>query len=334
VADGVNRRWTLVSRPVGMVGVDNFHYGEEPRPQAGEGQCLVQTLYVSLDPAMRGWLNDRPSYVPPVAIGAVMRAGGVGRVVESYDPTMPVGSLVTGLTGWQEYIVPRGGFQVIPDGVSPEVALGALGATGMTAYFGLFDVGKLKDGETVVVSGAAGAVGSLVGQLAKIKGCRVVGIAGSPEKCAWVVDDLGFDACVDYQTENVGRRLRELCPEGVDVYFDNVGGPILDQVLVRLNLRGRIVLCGAISTYNATEPRPGPAFLSTLIPKRGRMEGFIVFDYADRYPEAIEAMGGWLAAGTLKARSQVVEGLEKAPQALLMLFDGANTGKLVLKVAE
>ncbi len=334
MADGVNRRWTLVSRPVGMVGVDNFHYGEEPRPQAGEGQCLVQTLYVSLDPAMRGWLNDRPSYVPPVAIGAVMRAGGVGRVVESYDPTMPVGSLVTGLTGWQEYIVPRGGFQVIPDGVSPEVALGALGATGMTAYFGLFDVGKLKDGETVVVSGAAGAVGSLVGQLAKIKGCRVVGIAGSPEKCAWVVDDLGFDACVDYQTENVGRRLRELCPEGVDVYFDNVGGPILDQVLVRLNLRGRIVLCGAISTYNATEPRPGPAFLSTLIPKRGRMEGFIVFDYADRYPEAIEAMGGWLAAGTLKARSQVVEGLEKAPQALLMLFDGANTGKLVLKVAE
>lgn len=334
MADGVNRRWTLASRPVGMVSVDNFHYDEEPLPQLEEGQYLVQTLYVSLDPAMRGWLDDRPSYLPPVAIGAVMRAGGVGRVVASRDPAMPVGQLVTGVTGWQEYIVPRGGFQVVPAGVSPDIALGALGATGMTAYFGLFDVGKLKDGETVVVSGAAGAVGSLVGQMAKMKGCRVVGIAGSADKCAWVVDDLGFDACINYQTENVGRQLRALCHGGVDVYFDNVGGPTLDQVLLRLNTRGRIVLCGAISTYNATEPQPGPAFLSTLIPKRGRMEGFIVFDYADRYDEAVKAIGAWLAEGKLKARSQVVEGLEKAPEALRMLFDGANTGKLVLKVAE
>ncbi len=330
----VNRQWVLASRPSGMVGEENFRFVEAPIPDPGEGEYLVRTLYVSVDPAMRGWLVDRPSYVPPVGIGEVMRASGAGRVVASNNSSMPVGRIVTGLTGWQDYAVAREGFRPLPDGVTPEAALSVLGLTGMTAYFGLFDVGELEEGETVVVSGAAGAVGSVAGQIAKIKGCRVVGIAGSPDKCAWVTDDLGFDACIDYRAEDVGRRLRETCPDGIDLYFDNVGGPILDLALARINERARIVLCGAISSYNATEPRPGPSNLGVLIPKRGRMEGFIVFDYASRYKEAAREMGAWIAEGKLQSREQLVEGLERAPDALRMLFEGANTGKLLVKVAE
>lgn len=332
----VNRQWLLASRPQGMVGEDNFRLVEGPIPEPGDSEYLVRTLYVSVDPAMRGWLVDHPSYVPPVGIGEVMRASGVGRVAASNSPDMPVGGLVTGLTGWQDYAVARKGegFRPLPDGVSPEAALSVLGLTGMTAYFGLFDVGKLEEGETVVVSGAAGAVGSVAGQIAKIKGCRVVGIAGSAGKCAWVTGELGFDACIDYRAEDVGRRLRETCPDGVDLYFDNVGGPILDQVLARINERARIVLCGAISSYNATEPQPGPSNLGVLIPKRGRMEGFIVFDYAGRYKDAAREMGAWIAAGKLTSREQLVEGLERAPAALRMLFEGANIGKLLVKVAD
>jgi NADPH-dependent curcumin reductase CurA len=281
-----------------MVGEEHFRFTAAPVPEPGPGEYLVRTLCVSVDPAMRGWLADRPSYVPPVQLGEVMRAPGVGRVVQSHDPCAPVGQLVMGFTGWQDYVVPRDGLlgiRPLSAGVSPEMALSVVGHTGMTAYFGLFDVGKPSAGETVVVSGAAGAVGSVAGQLSKIRGCRVVGIAGRATKCAWVTDELGFDACINYRTEDVGRRLDETCPDGIDLYFDNVAGPLLELVLARINLHARIVRRGSISTYNATEPQPGPANLHMLIVKRARMEGFLIFDYADRYDEAARrwASGSW-----------------------------------------
>lgn len=331
-----NRQFRLASRPTGMVTSDNWSLSEEPVPQAGEGEFVAKVLYISLDPAMRGWMNDRRSYVPAVQIGAVMRAIAAGRVVQSRHSDYQEGDYVVGLFGVQEYAASdgRGVIKVDPGMVALPVYLGALGMPGMTAYFGLLDIGKPKEGDTVVVSGAAGAVGTVTGQIAKIKGCQVVGIAGGEEKCRYIVDELGFDAAIDYKAEDVRAALKEHCPKGVDIYFDNVGGEVLDTVLTRLARGARIVICGAISQYNADGKMRGPSNYMSLLVNRARMEGFVVFDYADRYIEAAMEMAGWMAEGKLKSREHIVEGFEAFPETLLKLFTGENIGKLVLKVAD
>jgi NADPH-dependent curcumin reductase CurA len=328
-----NRQVRLAERPVGLPGPQTWSIDEADVPEPRDGQFVVKTEYVSLDPAMRGWLNDVRSYVPPVEIGAVMRAHAVGRVIASKHPDYAEGDAVSGTFGVREYAASDGrGVVKVDEDLAPLPSwLGALGMTGMTAYFGLFDVGKASSGDVVVVSGAAGAVGSVVGQLAKDAGCTVIGIAGGPDKCAWLTDELGFDAAIDYKAERVGRRLRELAPDGIDVYFDNVGGQILDDALARLRLNARVVICGAISTYNATEPQPGPARYMSLLVNRASMTGFVVFDYEDRYPEAAAAIGELIRAGKLTPREEVVEGgIAKFGETLNLLFEGANTGKLVL----
>ena len=330
----MNRQVCLKSRPVGMVKESDFEFGETALPEVPEGHVLVRTEMVSIDPAMRGWLNDVKSYVPPVQIGEVMRALGVGTVVQSKVDGIKEGDRVSSILGWQDYaLVPAKMAEVVPAGVSNEAALSVLGMTGRTAYFGFLDIGEPKEGETVVVSGAAGAVGSMVGQIAKIKGCRAVGIAGGAEKCSWLVDELGFDAAIDYKNENLRKRLKETCPDGIDIYFDNVGGEILDTVLTRINVGARIPFCGAISNYNATEPVPGPYNYASILVNRAKVQGFIVFDYVKRYGEAMRDMGQWVSEGKLKFKVDVVDGLENAPKALNMLFDGSNTGKLIVKVA-
>ena len=331
-----NRQVKLLSRPVGMVKRSDFEFTTSTVEEPGPGEVLVRVLYISLDPAMRGWMNEGKSYVPPVKLGEVMRAGGVGRVVVSNDPSLAVGDYAVGITGVQDYAVAKAGAMTRVD---PKLAplpryLGALGMPGMTAYFGLLDVCDPKPGETVVVSGAAGAVGALVGQIAKIKGCHVVGIAGGSDKCRYLTDELKFDAAIDYKNQNVSEQLRVHCPKGVNVYFDNVGGEILEAVLAQLAMKARISLCGAISQYNNIEGIKGPRNYLSLLINRSRMEGFIVFDYAARYPEGARAMAGWLADGKLKAREDIVDGLETFPETLLKLFHGENFGKLVIKVAE
>jgi NADPH-dependent curcumin reductase CurA len=333
--DAVNHQFRLAARPQGMVGREHFDYVEEPLPELADGQVLVKILYISLDPAMRGWVNEGRSYVPPVQIGEVMRAGTVGVVVESKSEKLAAGDHVSGWLGVQQYGVcgENEVFKVNTEAVSLPTYLGALGMPGVTAYFGLLEVGAPKEGETVVVSGAAGAVGSVVGQIAKLKGCRVVGIAGGPEKCKWIVEELGFDAAIDYKNEDVSEALREHCPEGVDVYFDNVGGDILDAVLARLALKARVAICGAISQYNNLDSVKGPSNYMSLLVNRARMEGFVVVDYMGRAPEAVGEMAGWIADGRLIAREDVVEGFESFPEALQKLFAGENVGKLVLKVA-
>jgi len=328
----INHQVRLAARPSGLPRPTDWSLTTENVPDPGPGEFVVAISHLSIDPAMRGWMNDRPSYIPPVEIGAVMRAGGVGRVTASGHPGFAVGDEVTGVFGVQEYAVSDGrGVMKIDTSLAPPVTyLGALGVTGFTAYFGLLDTGKLKAGDTVIVSGAAGAVGSVAGQIAKIKGCRVIGIAGGPEKCRWLTEELGFDAAIDYRAGNVRKALREHAPRGVDVYFDNVGGEILDDVLACLARGARIVICGAISQYNETQVR-GPANYIMLLVARASMTGMLVFDYADRYPEAMAEMAGWYKAGRLVAREQVVHGgVGDFPATLLMLFDGANTGKLVL----
>ncbi len=332
----VNHQFQLAARPVGMPKRSDWSYTEEPVREPGEGELLVKVLYISVDPAMRGWMNEGKSYIPPVGIGEVMRAGAVGRVIASKNPGFSVGDYVSGMFGVQEYAVSSGkGITRVDTGVAPlPVYLGTLGMPGMTAYFGLLDIGQPKPGETVVVSGAAGAVGTVVGQIAKIKGCRVVGIAGGTEKCQYIVKELGFDAAVDYKGEDVKKAVRKHCPRGVDVYFDNVGGDILDAVLTQLARGARIVLCGAISQYNNTAPVKGPANYLSLLVNRASMRGMVVFDYADRYGGAAREMAGWMAAGKLKSREDIVEGLETFPATLLKLFKGENIGKLILKVAE
>jgi NADPH-dependent curcumin reductase CurA len=284
---------------------------------------------------MRGWLNDARSYVPPVGIGEVMRAAGVGRVVASRHPNFAVGDPVAGLLGVQEYTVSNGqGVVKVDPGRAPlPVYLGTLGIPGFTAYFGLLDVGKLQPSDTVVVSAAAGAVGTVVGQIAKLKGCRAVGIAGGPQKCAFIVDELGFDAAIDYKSEDVHAALRRTCPDRINVYFDNVGGDILDAALTRLARGARVVLCGAVSQYNNTGPMKGPSNYMALLVDRACMTGFLVFDFADRYGEAAREMAGWFATGKLKSHEDVVKGLETFPDALNKLFRGENMGKLVLEVA-
>jgi NADPH-dependent curcumin reductase CurA len=336
----INRQFRLAARPVGMPKTTDWQLTEEPLAPLGEGEVRVKVLYLSLDPAMRGWMNEGKSYIRPVAIGEVMRAGGVGVVEASNSPHVAVGDHVTGTFGVQQYWTgPVDARAAAAMKIDPALAplpawLNVLGMPGMTAYFGLTDIGQPKAGDTVVVSAAAGAVGATVGQVAKQLGCRAVGIAGGPDKCRYVVEELGFDACIDYKAGAVPAGLKEHCPQGVDVYFDNVGGDILDAVLARINLKARIVICGAISQYNNTTPVRGPANYLSLLVNRARMEGMVVFDYAARYPEGVQRLGAWLQAGAIKSREHVVEGLEHFPDALTMLFEGKNFGKLVLQVAD
>jgi NADPH-dependent curcumin reductase CurA len=330
-----NRQFRLASRPSGLPRSTDWSCTEQPVGSPLEGQVLVKVHYLSLDPAMRGWMNEGKSYIAPVAIGDVMRALGVGRVEESKHADFPVGAYVCGPLGVQQYAVVDGkGLARVDPSLAPlPVYLGTLGMPGMTAYFGLFDVGQPAPGQTVVVSGAAGAVGMVVGQLAKIKGCRAVGIAGGADKCRYLTSELGFDAAVDYKAVDVKKALRTECPAGIDVYFDNVGGEILDAALTQLARGARVVICGAISQYNNTGPVTGPANYLSLLVNRASMRGMVVFDYASRYPQAAQEMAGWMKEGKLKSREQIVKGLERFPDALLQLFRGENTGKLVLEVA-
>jgi hypothetical protein len=322
-----NRQIRLAARPSGLPQPSDWELTTEPVPTPGDGEFVVEISHISLDPAMRGWMNDMPSYLPPVGLGDVMRAGAVGRIAASEHPEFAVGDHVYAAFGAQEYALSDGAgvLKVDPSLAPLPTFLGTLGLTGLTAYFGLLEVGKLKEGETVVVSGAAGAVGSIVGQIAKIKGCRAVGIAGGPDKCAWIVDELGFDAAIDYKAEDVRVALREHTPDRIDVYFDNVGGTVLDAALTRL-------ACGGISQYNEQRPS-GPANYLAMIAARATMTGFLVFDYADRYGEAIAELAGWLSEGKLVSREFIVEGGVPAfPDTFLKLFEGENTGKLVLAV--
>ena len=345
-SDLVNHQVRLAARPTGLPTPEVWEHTTEPVAEPAEGTFLIRVTHISLDPAMRGWMNAGRSYIPPVEIGAVMRALAAGEVIASAHPDFAVGDHVTGVFGVQEYLtsdgkgvqkVELGGEAVVPGeaqdsaAVPIETHLAVLGMTGMTAYFGLFDVGALKEGETVVVSGAAGAVGSVVGQLARIKDCRVIGIAGGPEKCAWIVDELGFDAAIDYRSEDVNQAIRAAAPDGIDVYFDNVGGEILDAALARLRRGARVVLCGAISQYNSESGTKGPVNYLSLLVNSARMEGFVVSNYVDRWAEAGAEMAGWLREGRLHSHEHVVPGtVADFPDTLLKLFNGENTGKLVL----
>ncbi len=331
----VNPQCRLAARPVGLPKVSDWDYVEEPAPSAEDGQFLAEVQYISLDPAMRGWMNAGRSYIPPVEIGEVMRAAAIGRVVESRHPDYQVGESVSGVFGVQRYAISDGGGVTRVDtSLAPApVHLGTLGLSGLTAYFGLLDVGRPEPGQTVVVSGAGGSVGSVVGQIARIKRCRALGIAGGPEKCRWLVEELGFDAAIDYKADDVRSQLREHAPEGIDVFFDNVGGEILDEVLLRLSRGARVVISGAISQYNATESSRGPANYMQLLVMRASMTGFVVFDYAKRYPEAATELAAWVQAGELLSREDVVDGdIQQFPEVFLRLFRGENTGKLVLAV--
>jgi NADPH-dependent curcumin reductase len=332
----LNHQFRLAARPVGEPKRTDWNRTEESARDPGEQEVLVKALYLSLDPAMRGWMNEGKSYIPPVQIGEVMRAGGVGRVLASRHPGFAAGDHVYGTLGVQEYATLNGKqlTKIDPTLAPLPTYLGALGMPGMTAYFGLLEVGQPKEGDTVVVSGAAGAVGMVVGQIAKVRGCRAVGIAGGKEKCEYLARELGFDAAIDYKAEDVKKSLRAHCPKGVDVYFDNVGGDILDIALTQLARHARIVICGAISQYNSTTGVKGPANYLSLLVNRARMQGMVVFDYAERYPEAMREIAGWIAAGKLKAREDVVSGIETFPETLMKLFKGENLGKLVLKVAD
>ena len=337
----MNQQFRLAARPVGMPKRSDWQEVSEPVRDIVDGEIVVKALYLSLDPAMRGWMNEGKSYIRPVAIGETMRAGGVGVVVASKSDKFAVGDHVSGGIGVQAYWTGAANdktaafFKIDPRLAPLTTWLNTLGMPGMTGYFGLIESGQPKAGETVVVSGAAGAVGMTVGQVAKHLGCRVVGIAGGKEKCDFMVKEMGFDACIDYKAgpSAVKDGLKEHCPNGVDVYFDNVGGEILDTVLTRINLRARIVICGAISQYNNTTAVKGPANYLSLLVNRARMEGIVVFDYADRYHQGVAAMAKWMKEGSFKSKEDVVEGLSTFPEALLMLFEGKNFGKLCLKVA-
>jgi len=335
MTERINRQWRLAARPVGRFKDSDFKWTTEAVPQLKDGELLVHNRYLSLDPTNRGWANEIDTYLPAVRLGDVMRGGAIGEVEESRNPNYKPGDFVSGLLGWQEYAITNGtGISKLPNipGVPMTAHLGLFGHIGLTAYYGLLDVGQPKAGETLVVSAAAGAVGSLVGQIGKIVGCRVVGIAGSDEKCRWLTEDLGFDATINYKKEKISEGLKRTCPKGIDVDFENVGGEILDAVLAQINLGARISLCGMISQYNATEPVPGPYNLVMLVVRRARIQGFLVSDYMDRAAEAMTALGRWLMEGKIKYRVDIVEGLEEAPRAVNKLFEGSNTGKLVVKI--
>ncbi|MGH0033678.1 MAG: NADP-dependent oxidoreductase [Myxococcota bacterium] len=326
-----NRQWLLRSRPVAMVKESDFELRTGPIPKPDEGQMLVRTRWLSFEPAMRGWMEDRPNYIPPVGIGEVMRGVAVGEVVESRLEGFAPGDLVSGMTGWQEWALAGPGVRKLAPGSDPRLELSVLGITGITAYFGLLDIGEPREGDVVVVSGAAGATGSVVGQIAKLSGCFVVGIAGGEAKCAWLTDEAHFDAAIDYKREDVGRRLDELCPGGIDVFFDNVGGETLDDVLARIARGARIVVCGAITRYSLEELPPGPRHYINIMIQRAKMQGFVVLDYAARFGEATEALSRWVADGRIAWEVDVQHGFENAPGTLRRLYTGANFGKQLLE---
>lgn len=336
----INHQWCLAARPQGMVKESDFVFGEVPFPHLKDGQVLVRITHVAFEPAMRGWINEGESYIKPVGIGEVMRAAGVGEVVESKYAGLAEGDMVQGMFGWQEYaaVDVEGALlpvQKLPEGVSPEMALSVLGITGLTAYFGMLDVGKPVEGDTVVVSGAAGATGSIAGQIAKIKGCRVIGIAGGPDKCKWLTDVAGFDEAIDYKSEDVQKRLRELCPKGINVFYDNVGGEILDAALANIANGARIAICGGISGYNNERTMPaGPQNYMMLVLKTSTMQGFLLGQFGTRFGEAAAQLGAWVAEGKIKFAVDVQEGIENTPKTFLRLFAGANLGKQLLKIAE
>ena len=332
----INKQLILAKRPVGMPDDDTWTLKESLVPHLNEGEVLIQNHYISLDPAMRGWMNESKSYIPPVALGDVMRAGSIGKVIQSKHPKYKVGDVLTGWGGVQQYIGTNGeGYYSVDTSLAPmPVYIGTLGMPGMTAYFGILEVGKIKEGDTVLVSGAAGAVGSVVGQIAKIKGCRVIGIAGGKEKCKYLVEELGFDGAIDYKNENIYAGLKEHCPKGIDVYFDNVGGEILDAALSRLRMHARIVICGAISQYNNTTAIKGPSNYLSLLVNRATMQGMVVMDYAKDYRTAAKQMGQWMMEGKLKSKEDIYEGIENFHETFLKLFSGDKKGKLILKVNE
>jgi len=333
----VNRQWLLASRPVGFPKMSDFRLAETPVPAPGPGQMRVRNLWLSVDPYMRGRMNEARSYARPVPIGGVMEGGTVARVEVSNVKGFAPGAIVESRFGWQDYALSDGrGVRIVDPQLAPiQTALYVLGMPGMTAYFGLLDIGGAKSGETVLVSGAAGAVGALVGQIAKTIGCRAVGIAGGAAKVRHVVEDLGFDGAFDYKaSSDYGAEIARLCPQGVDVYFDNVGGAITDAAFAHLNVRARVAVCGQISQYNVEAPERGPRLLGQLVVKQARVEGFLVFQFQERYAEGMARMAGWLKAGRLKYRETVTEGLENAPQAFMGMLKGLNTGKQLVKIAD
>lgn len=333
----INRVWRLRKRPVGELTDDVLSFEEEGIPEPGEGECVFRLNYLSLDPTNRIWMSDQDQYMPPVELGAPMRGVVCGTVTKSRNPAIKEGDVVSGLGVWADYQIGAQGF-VNPLGDTGPVpvidAFGTFAVVGPTAYFGLLDLGAPQAGETVVVSAAAGAVGSIVGQIAKIKGCRAVGLAGTDEKCRWITEELGFDAAINYRTEDVPAALKKACPDGIDVYFDNVGGSILDACLKQMNLNGRVPTCGLISQYNATGEVPGPVNYPMILMQRLKVQGFIVLDFASRYPEAIGALTQWMGEGRIKVRQDVVDGLENALMTLKKLYTGENTGKLLIRVAD
>jgi NADPH-dependent curcumin reductase len=329
----VNTQCRLAARPIGLPKISDWEVVEGPVEGPADGELLVEVEYVSVDPAMRTWMNAGRSYVPAVELGEVMRAGGIGRVVESRHVNFAVGDQVYGVFGVQRYAVSDGrGMTRVDTTLAPApVHLGALGVSGLTAYFGLLDVGRPEPGQTVVVSGAAGSVGSIAGQIARIKGCRAIGIAGGEEKCRWLVEDLGFEAAIDYKAADLREQLKAQAPNGIDVFFDNVGGEALEAALARLARGARVVLCGAVSQYNATTAMRGPANYMQLLVARASMTGFVIFDYAHRYAEGVVQLAKWLGSGELRSREQIIRGdVSDFPEILLALFRGENTGKLVL----
>jgi NADPH-dependent curcumin reductase CurA len=333
----INRKILLASRPKGMPTEENFQFAESDIPVLEDGQVLIRSLYVSVDPYMRGRMNDAKSYIAPYALNEVITGGVVGQIIESRHPNFSAGEFVSGEMGWQEYNVSdgKGLAKLDPNRAPITTALGVVGMPGLTAYFGLLDIGNPQPGETVVVSGAAGAVGSVVGQIAKIKGCRVVGIAGGAEKARYLTEELGFDAAIDYKaTDNIRQALKETCPNGIDVYFDNVGGTITDAVMTRINFRARIVICGQIALYNLDKPDLGPRPFTPLLINSAMAKGFIVSDYRERFKEGFVQLAQWVQEGKLKYRETIVEGFENIPKAFLGLFRGENIGKLLVKVAE
>jgi len=337
----VNRQWRLARRPEGMVRESDFEWVAEPLREPADGEIVVRNLYLAFEPAMRGWLNDEKSYVPPVGIGEVMRSSAVGQVVRSRDPRHREGELVHGMFGWQEYCVtdgrpgPMGGVGRVPDGVEPSWVLGVLGGTGLTAYFGMLEVGRPEPGNVVVVSGAAGATGSIAGQIARIRGAsKVIGIAGGERKCRWLTEEAGFTTAIDYKSEDLRARLREECRDAIDVYFDNVGGETLDAVLVNMATFGRIAMCGGISGYNEKELPAGPRHIMQLVIRRCTMQGFLLLDHLARAREARADLSKWIASGELVHAEDVQEGLENAPKTFQRLFRGQNLGKQLLKLGD
>lgn len=333
-----NRQWLLKARPEGMIGSEHFELVTSAIPEPAAGQALIKTLMLSFDPAMRGWVEDEPSYLPPVAIGEPMHASGVGQVIRSNNPELPVGSLVQGMLNWQEYSLadPSSGWmpRPLPAQVSPSMALSVLGGTSLTAYFGLLEIGQPVAGETVLVSGAAGATGSVVAQIARLKGCRVIGIAGGEEKCQWLQQDCKIPEVIDYQKQNLKDELARRCADGINVFFDNVGGDTLEAGIEHMADFGRIVMCGAISGYNDASPAPGPRNMMKVITRRLRLQGFIMMDFMDRMEEAYRDLGQWVAAGEIAWREDIQQGFENIPSTLLRLYDGRNQGKQLLQLAE